>query len=118
MKHKVWCLPVAWVLGTPQSQPQLTEEQYQILRGLITNELWHVANYIRAADNLSAPVPEGHWRWADFKGSGYERKSAAELVTSMERNRRKAVELRERQRNLKAVLSELEATNRTQKEGL
>ncbi len=81
MRYKVWGLPVAWELRKAEREPQLpslTAEQYQILRGLISNELWHVANYIRVADNL---------------------------------------ELRERQCNLKAVLSELEATKRTQKEG-
>lgn len=69
----------------------MPEEVQKVLR----DYCWSLRNRIREADNLSEPVPAGHWRWADVKTDGYGRKSEEELAADRDRNRALAVTLRE-----------------------
>lgn len=78
----------------------MSEARNELIRALIVRRVRELRNQIRAAEELSHPVAEGHWRWADMELDGYKRKSPERLAEDRERNRIKAAELREELRTL------------------
>lgn len=63
----------------------MTQEQTDLVTWLLTRHMYWLRHQIGEQDDLSRPVPEGHWRWADVKTNGYGRKPAEELAADRAR---------------------------------
>ena len=77
--------------GPPRPSQRSRDE---LIAELVRKRIWQLKNLLRAQDELSEPVPPGHWRWADVNNSGYGRKTEEELAADRARATAKAAELR------------------------
>lgn len=81
----------------------MSDEEYNLVRDLLDGRIRQLRGQCRQLEELSRPVPEGTWRWADFKGHYSQvRKSEAELAADRASAR---VRLARRQRELDIALA-------------
>lgn len=79
-----------------RKRDRLEYTETELIIRLLSDRIRQLNSMIRTADNLSNPVPDGHWRWADVKGA-YGHKSEAELALDRAGARMRAQRLRDEQ---------------------